>query len=157
VESILSFDCILWHLGFDLNSIELYQIQIIIYGSLPLFLTLINYGLIKFIYCILKKTRTGKKDQTEQSINIREVFSQFFFLLSNLFYQTIANLLMGMFNCMKLDQGDESSYLIYDISVKCWSWQHHISKVLPLLIIFGGYIVIYPIFIFCKLFKHRNQ
>ncbi len=62
-----------------------------------------------------------------------------------------------MFNCMKLDHKDESSYLIFDITVKCWSWQEHISKVMPLVIIFGGYIVIYPIFIFITLYLHRHQ
>ena len=90
-------------------------------------------------------------------MNIKEVLSEFFFILSNLFYQTIANLMMGMFNCMKYDNADDSSYLIFDINVKCWSWQDHISKVLPLTIIFGSYIIIYPIFIFCKLYMNRNQ
>ncbi len=62
-----------------------------------------------------------------------------------------------MFNCMKLDLKEENYFLIFDINVKCWSWENHISKVLPIVVIFGGYIVVYPIFIFFNLFMHRKE
>jgi len=58
---------------------------------------------------------------------------------------------------MKLDLKEEKSFLIFDINVKCWSWKNHISKVLPIVVIFGGYIVVYPIFIFFNLFIHRKE
>ncbi|CDW90255.1 UNKNOWN [Stylonychia lemnae] len=110
-QNLFSFDCFFSKQTFA--STPMYIIKVIIFGLLPLILSM--FGAIFWIVLQAIKKQYGQKMNIQQNILVSS------FIFAYLCYPLITNQTFSLFSCSTLDN---KQFLKQDLSIECWVGDH---------------------------------